>query len=273
MEKKVYKRTLWEVYGDLIATPGKRFLVSAAMAAVCGVLGSYIVIGIFAFGMVAFVYVAISFVDSTKTYYHKTVTVRTETGETVPCIIVKQKCYAYCIFPFIYFCVFYYLPYRVRYYLIKNVEPSDMKEGTQIESGFIPERLVDLEEIPKSYAKAIMKNPQLLSEEMSERVPEYRRQFCEDIEPFVKEGLLEELYFNSRFSICRLCEKDYIVCHYERSTGAQRGICIKSTYVDTIKEDPAYMWKIYSSATEEFSVGRLSEQTFEQLLWKKNGNN
>lgn len=269
MEKKVYKRTLWEVYGDLIATPGKRFLVSVVVAVACWFLGQ--VIGVFAIGFIVSFYVAISIVDNAKTFYWKALSIQTKTGETVPCIIVKQKCYAYSIFPLTYFCVFYYLPYRERYYLIKNVEPSDMKEGSRIEDGFISRRLVDIEELPKRYAKAIINNPQLLSEEMSELVPEYRRQFCEDIEPFVKEGLLEELYYNSRFSICRLYERDYVVFHYERSTGAQRGICIKSTYVDTIKEDPAYMWKIYSSATEEFSVGRLSEQTFEKLLRKKNG--
>lgn len=267
MEKKAYKRTILEVFGDLISRPGKRFLVCIGLSVLCYLLGQ--LMGFFAVGFILLIYIAISIFDDTKTFYFKSLPVKLTTGETVPCILVKQKCYAYSVPPLHFFCPFFYVPYRVRYYLIKNVEPSEMEEGKQIAEDFISKRLVDLEELPKRYAKAVLENPQILCEELSEKVPEYRRQFCEDIKPFTEEGILQEEFFNSRFSVCKLYNGDYMLLHYERSTGVQRGFGIKESFVGKVREKPELLWDVL--ATEEISPGALTTRVLERLLLEKNG--
>ena len=267
MEKKAYKRTILEVFGDLISRPGKRFLVCIGLSVLCYLLGQ--LMDFFAVGFILLIYIAISIFDDTKTFHFKSLPVKLNIGETVPCILVKQKCYAYSVPPLHFFCPFFYIPYRVRYYLIKNVEPSEMEEGKRIAEDYINKRLVDLEELPKRYAKAVLDNPQLLCEELSEKVPEYRRQFCEDIKPFVDEGILREVFYNSQFSVCEIHDSGHLLFHYERSTGVQRGFGIKESFGEKVREKPELLWDVL--ATEELFPSVLDTRVLERLLLKKNG--
>ncbi len=273
------EKTFFEKLGDTLDHMGKRALVGL----VSGVIGillmclsnlSNLVIPIGFIGLALFLggfWTMLSIIEFTKAYYVTGISVRTSSGECIPCTIVKQKKFA-CVplVPFV--CPFFYVPYKTQFYLIKNMVAPNIAQGSKIREEAISYGCLNLELITKAKYQALVATPDVFSEEIYESVCKSREMFCNDIKPYVDTEILEEIYHTDRLSICKVLDETYLLFHYARKSGYQRGITVAEENIEKIKTYDSFWLSTYVCAENVSArVVELNEKTLERLL--KNSKN
>ncbi len=268
-------RTLIEKLSDAMDHMGKRALVGLASTAI-GLLLVFlgnVILPIGFIGMPFFLggfFTMVSILEFTKTYYVTGISVKSPTGEYIPCTIIKQGKFACMpVVPFV--CPFFYVPYKTQYYLIKNMVAPNIAKGSKIKEEAISYGYLNLEPITKAKYKALLANPQAFSSEIYESICKSRKMFCDDIKSYVDTEILEEIYHTDRLSICKVLDEAYVLFHYARESGYQCGIIIGEENIERIKADNSFLLGAYVCAEEvPTSVVELNEKTLERLLKSSN---
>ncbi len=269
------EKTFFEKIGDTMDHMGKRAivgLVSGVIGLMLVFLGN-VILPIGFIGMPFFLggfFTVVSILEFTKTYYVTGISVKSPTGEYIPCTIIKQGKFACMpVVPFV--CPFFYVPYKTQYYLIKNMVAPNIAKGSKIREEAISYGYLNLEPITKAKYKALLANSQAFSDEIYESICKSREMFCNDIKPYVDTEILEEIYHTDRLSICKVLDDAYFLFHYARETGYQRGIIIGEENIEKIKVDDSFLLGAYVCAKEvPTDVVELNEKTLERLLKSSN---
>lgn len=273
MEQK-FEKSFREKFGDFYSKMGRRALFSLGCIGF-GILLELVLpdIGIgYAITSLS-IYNLISICEKEKTKYLKSVPVMLPNGKMTSCALFEQRFYAHAPLIMAFFSPGFYIPYKTQYILVRNMEAKNLAPGTRVPPPFLKLGLINIEIIPKSKYSAIMKNPQILSDELYAQKAPRRKAFLREINPFVATGLLEEIYHTDKLSICRLFDnKNFILFHYESHSGVQCGLYIKEEHIKKIKEDDSFLLESYIY-TKNPSVTLLSNELLERLLrYRKNQN-
>ena len=263
----MYQKSLWEKFGDLFSSLGKRCLIGLSLAILGGVFVGFDPTGImgvvFCLGML----ILVSVMGSNKTYFVANIIVRAPTGEIIPCAILKQNQYAYMpVVPF--FSPFFYMPYKTDYYLLKNVSAPELQCGTRVNGTLLAAGLVRMEQITKAKAVAIQKDPQIIAQELSGQAEQARYAFLKEVKPFFDTNLLEEIFPARHLSLCNL-EGMCVLFHYAKIDGRYCGMHIKTAFIDRIKQDPSFLLGTYLGMEPEKLVDSLvilDDTVLERLL-------
>ncbi len=272
------RKTFFEQWGDILDHMGKRALFGLAvtllgiLAIVLGNLTlSVVIIGVplCFIGLVLFLggfFTMLSIVEHTKTHYVTGISVRTPRGEEIPCTVVKQKKYASIpLVPFV--CPFFYVPYQTKYGLILNMAVPNIAKGSKIKDEAFSYGYLNVEWMPKARYQALLTDPQAFSAELAQSVHRFREVFCEDIRPYLEAKVLQELYHTDRFSICRVPGETYVLFHYARVSGYQRGVVIVRESIEKIKADDSFLTGAYLCAQKVPSnVVELNQATLEKMI-------
>lgn len=216
----MFEKTLWEKIGDMLAHPGKRFL-----------LGILSVPLLWPFGIL----IAISILENQKSYFINNIKVRISNGQLIDCAIVKQKHYAYIpVFPF--FCPFFYFPYKTEYYLIKFYSATETNPESRVYNSTIGFNIFNREKLTKAKALYLLQNPQIISKEIENEFYYGRSKLLNDIKPYIENKLFSEIYYNNYFSICKY-EDEYILFNYNNSTNSHCGFIINEELVENAKKN------------------------------------
>ena len=255
----MYPKSLWEKVGDLLARPGKRFLLGLLSCMVLGPFG---------------VFIALSILEHEKTYFEGNVAVTMPSGETVRCALIKKKHFASMpVIPFV--CLFFYIPYKTEYFLVKDLWCTDTPWGTRVYSAPLDVNLVRSEKITKAKAKAILQNAQVLAQELDGQAEQAQAAFLEKVKPYVETGLMKEVFSNPDRSIYTLEDMHVLFLHGEFD-GRPCGKCIKETSVDAFKEDPTFYFKeLLMTDPQRFANGLviLDDTLLERLLREQQKDN
>lgn len=253
----MYEKNLWEKIGDLLAHPGKRFLLGMLSVLVLGPFG---------------VMIALSLAETQKTFFVSNVFINTSSGKKVTCSIIKQKQYAFLpVFPF--FSLFYYIPYRTEYFLVKNIGTKEIVPGARIYSNILDYGIANTEKITKAKFNAIQQNPQTISKEIEEVELNYRSTFLRETEEYFNNNLFEEIYSSDSFSICHH-EDVYILFLYSSVNGFQRGLILNQELCEKIIAQNDNSFIVDSILTTEPDtvsnlVAVLNDTLLERLLRDK----
>lgn len=263
-------KTFIEKLGDLLSSKGKRFLfgicsfiLGSLLSFAANVFPPIVLIGLPFF--VGGALMAVSLLEETKTYFDTGISIKTPSGEFIPCIIVKQKHFALMpLVPFI--SPFFYLPYKTQYHLIKNMAAPNIAKGSRINDILLDSGILNSEPITGKTAQLFISNAQLFADIITEQVDNSRKKFVDDIKPFVETELIEEIWFTNQLSICKALDDAYIIFHYARGTGAQRGFLIDEEQIDKIKEDSSSLMQFYIQTDLSNGVIEFNHVTLERLL-------
>lgn len=268
----MYQKSLWEKFGDLFSSLGKRCLIGLAIAILGGVFAGLDPTGTMGFVFCFGVLLIVSILESSKTFFVANIIVRAPTGEIIPCAILKQNRHAYMpVVPF--FSLFFYLPYKTDYYLLKNVSAPELQCGTRVNGTLLDAGLVRMEQITKAKAIALQKDPQIIAQELSGQAEQARYAFLNEVKPFFDTKLLEEIFPARHLSVCNL-EGMCILFHYAKIGGRYCGMHINADYVNRIKQDPSFLLGTYLSMEPEKLVDNLvilDDTVLERLLRIRKG--
>lgn len=262
-------KTFREKIGDILDHMGKRFLVCLGIAAV-GILLCFIPFGFAIGAFLAYfgVYGMLSVIPKKKTYLIGSVNVTSPDGKTIPCVLIKQKHYAYMpIVPI--FCPFYYFSFKTQYYLLRNVTAKTPEKPKRVHNNIILSSIIEAKKLTHSEFKAIAENNQTNSfyEEIKADAENARAQYLSDIEHFVSTGLLEEVFYNERLAVCRIGEDNYVLLHFSRNDSGQQGLAITKELFEALKKDDSDVFEAYIEHPQILGyMIVLNERTLERML-------
>lgn len=247
-----YEKNFWEKVGDQLAHPGRRFLFGLLSILILGPFGAFI---------------ALSFRERKKTYYVSSITVQTSTGETVPCAIMKQRRYAYMpLVPIV--SLFFYVPYKVDYFLLKNVSATTLPSGARVNGTVLNIELIRTEQLTKSKAQAVQREPQLLAQELSGQSAQARNEFLQAAKPFFDTQLMQEIFATDHLSLCQLTGLN-VLFYYSKVSGHFIGFRVSDVDAQRITQDPSFMLAALLATDSDTLVERfviLDDSVLERLL-------
>jgi len=262
------KKTFMEKMGDTLGHLGKRFLIFGAMTAV-GVLFSFILpflifIGapllfIGGFGMV-------SVLEKRKSYLVRGITVKGTDGKEIPCAILMQK--HYCFMPIIpLVSLFYYIPYKKQYYLIKNVTAKTPEKPLRINNAVLGSMVLKAEPITYGEYNSLLSDPDSFYSKLLAESEKDRNAYAEDVSHFIGSGIFEEIRRTENEAVIRTKGGTYILLHYSRGEGGQRGIVINKELYEKLEEDSSELFMAYIEVPKLFeNTVELNDALLERLL-------
>ena len=266
MEQKFEKNFL-EKFGDFYSKMGNRALFSIGCILV-GVVVELILAGTgigFLIGVFS-AYNLISICEKEKTNYTTTVRVTLPNGKTTACALFEQKVYAHAPLIMAFFSIGFYIPYKTQYILVPYKEIKNIPPQTRVPTSFLTKGLLKVDIIPQSKYRAIIRNPQIIANELYEQIAPRREAFLKEVKPFFETDLLEEIYYTEDLSICKVYDNEtFILFHYESHSGVQCGFFFNEDYIDKIKEDPSFLLESYIGM-ENPKMVFLTDEVLERLL-------
>ena len=266
MEQK-FEKNFVEKFGDFYSKAGKRALFSLGCILV-GVLVESILAGTgigFIIGVLS-VYNLLSICEKEKTRYITTVRVTLPNGNVTACALFEQKVYAYAPMILAFFSIGYYIPYKTQYILVPYKEIKNIAPQTRVPTSFLTSGLLKVDIIPQSKYQAIIRNPQIIANELYAQIAPRREAFLKEVKPFFETDLLEEIYYTEDLSICKVYDNEtFILFHYESHSGVQCGFFFNEDYIDKIKEDPSFLLESYIGM-ENPKMVFLTDEVLERLL-------
>ena len=240
-------KTFREKLGDTLDNLGKRFLICLGCTAV-GLLLCIIPLGFLIGVPLAYfgIYGMLSVIPKEKTYLIGGITITSPDGKSIPCALIKQKHYAYMpIIPIV--CPFYYFSYKTQYYLMRNVSAKKLEKPMRVHNNILSSGIIEAKALTHTEFKAIAENGRAneFYNEIKTDAENARAQYLSDIAPFVETGLVEEVYYNERISVCCICKKSYVLFHFSRKDGAQCGLSINESLANALKEDDTEIFEAY----------------------------
>ena len=166
------KKSFGEKLGNVLARKRYRcllfliiFIVGLILIFNCGT-SVFAYLGLLMFLVGCFGFMAI--VEVTKTYFIGDVLVECD-GEKIPCVIVRQDHFA--TLPIIFFLsIFHYFPSKKQHILIKNIAAPELSRYTRISDDILLFGLLQTEPITKCKAMALLNDPQIIADELSEEI-------------------------------------------------------------------------------------------------------
>lgn len=273
----MYKASLSEKIGALLERGIVRFLIGVAVTALGSFLGIVCSNAFLNFlGLILMlcgICLIISTVKSAEYSFVTGVFVRLQSGGVVPCVIVKKESYVYAAFLFQFLCLFRYIPYRTEYFLVKNILVPGIASGTKISGKIIEEKVFNVESITKAKQNAIVANPQIIEPGLCEQIANVREKFVLKAKKFIDSGILEEIWFSDKLSICRLYSGEYMIFHYGNGIDNPFGYIVTFSDLEKIKISSEYL---FSPDFERVATGTLNDNTYYRLcnlIQLKNQNN
>lgn len=266
MEQK-FEKNIIERFGDFYSKLGRRFLFNLGCI-VFFVLVELVLAGtgIGAFAAILWVYNLLSICEKEKTRYIKSVQITLPNGEKTSCALFEQSVYAYAPMILAFFSIGFYIPYKKQYILVRNMEVKNYAQGTRVSPSFLAQGLLNIEILPKSKYSAIIANPQIISNEIYAQIAPRREAFLRETKPFVETGLIEEIYYTDRLSICKLYDDEsYILFHYESHSNIQCGLLFNKDFIEKIKEDDSFLLESYIQMDNP-NIVFLTNELLERLL-------
>ena len=262
-----FEKNFIERFGDFYSKMGRRALFSLGCIGF-GVLLEFVLAGVGLGAIIAIlsVYNLISICEKEKTRYLRTVQVVLPNGNKTSCALFEQRVYAYAPLIMAFFSLGFYIPYKRQYILVHNMEVKNFTAGTRVSPSFLSLGLLNIELLPKSKYSAIIANPQIISNEIYEQIAPRREAFLSESKPFFETGLIEEIYYTDKLSICRLYDNvSYLLFHYESHSGSQCGLLFNKDFIERIKEDDSFLLESYIQM-ENPTVFLLTSELLERLL-------
>ncbi len=262
-------KTFREKIGDILDHMGKRFLLCLGIT-VIGFLLCVIPFGAVIGAPLAYfgVFGMLSVIPKKKTYLIGAVNVTSPDGKTIPCVLIKQKHYAYMpIVPIV--CPFYYFSFKTQYYLLRNVTAKTPEKPKRVHNNIILSGIIEAKKLSHTEYKAIAENGQANSfyEAIKADAENARAQYLSDIEHFVSTGLMEEVFYNERLSVCRIGEDSYVLFHFSRDDSGQHGLAITKELFDALKKDDSDILEAYLEHPQLLAyMIVLNERTLERML-------
>lgn len=266
MEQK-FEKNFFEKFGDFYSKFSKRFLFTLGCIVFFVLLELVLPgTGIGAFPACLCVYGLLSFGEKEKTRYIKTIRITLPNGEKTSCVLFEQRVYAYAPWILAFFSLGYYIPYKKQYIIVHNMEVKNLNPGTKVSPSFLTWGLLNVEIIPKSKYSAIIANPQIISGEIYAQIAPRREAFLRETKPFFETGLMEEIYYTDKLSICKLFDNvSYLLFHYESHSGTQCGLFLNKNFIEKIKEDDSFLLESYIQMGNP-KVLPLTNEVFERFL-------
>ena len=266
MEQKFEKNVI-ERFGDFYSKLGRRFLFNLGCIVFFVLLELVLAgTGIGAFAAILWVYNLLSICEKEKTRYIKSVQITLPNGEKTCCALFEQSVYAYAPMILAFFSIGFYIPYKKQYILVRNMEVKNYAQGTRVSPSFLAQGLLNIEILPKSKYSAIIANPQIISNEIYAQIAPRREAFLRETKPFVETGLIEEIYYTDRISICKLYDDEsYILFHYESHSNIQCGLLFNKDFIEKIKEDDSFLLESYIQMDNP-NIVFLTNELLERLL-------
>lgn len=273
MEQK-FEKNIVEKFGDFYSKTSRRVLFNLGCIAFFVLLELVLAgTGIGAFAAILWVYNLISICEKEKTRYIKTLKITLPNGEKTSCTLFEQCVYAYAPMIMAFFSIGFYIPYKKQYILVRNMEIKNLAPHTRVSPSFLTQGLLNVEVIPKSKYSAVIRDPQVLSDELYAQIVPRREAFLRETKPFVETGLIEEIYYTDNLSICKLYDDaSFILFHYESHSGVQCGLPFNKDYIEKIKEDDSFLLAAYIQM-ENPSVIFFTTKLLERLLRNRKNNN
>lgn len=266
MEQK-FEKNIIERFGDFYSKLGRRFLFNLGCIVFFVLLELVLAgTGIGAFAAILWVYNLLSICEKEKTRYIKSVQITLPNGEKTGCALFEQSVYAYAPMILAFFSIGFYIPYKKQYILVRNMEVKNYAQGTRVSPSFLAQGLLNMEILPKSKYSAIIANPQIISNEIYAQFAPRREAFLRETKPFVETGLIEEIYYTDRLSICKLYDDEsYILFHYESHSNIQCGLLFNKDFIEKIKEDDSFLLESYIQMDNP-NIVFLTNELLERLL-------
>lgn len=266
MEQK-FEKSIIEKFGDFYSKPGRRALFNLGCIVFFILLELVLAgTGIGAFAAILWVYNLLSICEKEKTRYIKSVQLTLPNGEKTCCALFEQSVYAYAPMILAFFSIGFYIPYKKQYILVRNMEVRNYTQGTRVSPSFLAQGLLNIEILPKSKYSAIIANPQIISNEIYAQIAPRREAFLRETKPFVETGLIEEIYYTDRLSICKLYDDEgYLLFHYESHSNIQCGLLFNKDFIEKIKEDDGFLLESYIQM-ENPNIVFLTNELLERLL-------
>ena len=266
MEQK-FEKNIIERFGDFYSKLGRRFLFNLGCIVFFVLLELVLAgTGIGAFAAILWVYNLLSICEKEKTRYIKSVQITLPNGEKTCCALFEQSVYAYAPMILAFFSIGFYIPYKKQYILVRNMEVKNYAQGTRVSPSFLAQGLLNIEILPKSKYSAIIANPQIISNEIYAQIAPRREAFLRETKPFVETGLIEEIYYTDRISICKLYDDEsYILFHYESHSNIQCGLLFNKDFIEKIKEDDSFLLESYIQMDNP-NIVFLTNELLERLL-------
>ena len=266
MEQK-FEKNIIERFGDFYSKLGRRFLFNLGCIVFFVLLELVLAgTGIGAFAAILWVYNLLSICEKEKTRYIKSVQISLPNGEKTCCALFEQSVYAYAPMILAFFSIGFYIPYKKQYILVRNMEVKNYAQGTRVSPSFLAQGILNIEILPKSKYSAIIANPQIISNEIYAQIAPRREAFLRETKPFVETGLIEEIYYTDRLSICKLYDDEsYILFHYESHSNIQCGLLFNKDFIEKIKEDDSFLLESYIQMDNP-NIVFLTNELLERLL-------
>ena len=266
MEQK-FEKNIIEKFGDFYSKLGRRFLFNLGCIVFFVLLELVLAgTGIGAFAAILWVYNLLSICEKEKTRYIKSFQITLPNGEKTCCALFEQSVYAYAPMILAFFSIGFYIPYKKQYILVRNMEVKNYAQGTRVSPSFLAQGLLNIEILPKSKYSAIIANPQIISNEIYAQITPRREAFLRETKPFVETGLIEEIYYTDRLSICKLYDDEsYILFHYESHSNIQCGLLFNKDFIEKIKEDDSFLLESYIQMDNP-NIVFLTNELLERLL-------
>ena len=265
------KKTLGDIFGDIMDSHWKRTLFGAAITAI-GVLLSGILLPVAADFLIIGVTCVLSVFRTTKVKYVTTLFVKINEDKTVPFSVLKKEHYAFMpVVPF--FSLFFWVPYRVEYYLIKNIDMSVRRPRERMADFYtdVP-GLYNIRKISAGELKRIKYDPSIVASIYTSELSSDYSAFCEAVKPFVDNGLIVEDFHTPDYSIFTYCENVTVklLFAYSGSAESQVGLIIPTEKIAEMMKNPSFsLSMIYMNPGDEISYLPLDKVTLERLLRNK----